>query len=290
MQISGVGYVGFNASDPSAWREFGEKVLGMQSRDDTSADTVQLKMDDYRWRIAVHQSDADGFAYLGIEMPDAHAFDVAMAELQDAGIEVRRADDDLLKARSVGGLAYLRDPVGNRLELYYRPALDYSFSSPLGSEFVTEGQGFGHVVFLVEGDNYEKCQEFYVKVLGFKVSEYTVFGPVEVTFLHCNRRHHSLGIARAPVTACQHIMVQVKELDMVGKAMDRVQESNVPITLSIGRHRNDNMLSFYMRSPNGVDVEYGWGAKEVDDDKWVVTEWEGGDVWGHHFDQDQPFG
>ena len=37
-----------------------------------------------------------------------------------------------------------------------------------------------------------------------------------------------------------------------------------------------------VKSPSGFDVEVGWGAIEVDDDAWVVTEFTGkGDLWGH---------
>ena len=42
------------------------------------------------------------------------------------------------------------------------------------------------------------------------------------------------------------------------------------------------MLSFYMRSPAGFEVEIGCGGRLVDDATWVVNQSAGGDVWGHH--------
>ena len=283
MNVQSIGYVGLKATDLTAWKEFAHDVLAVQVREDSSKDTLLLKIDEYRWRVAVHQADEDGFAYAGFELPNAQAFDEALEELREAGVAVEFGTDDELKARAVGKLAVLHDPVGNRIELYSRPTLDYNFVSPAGSRFVTDGQGFGHAVFLVNGDQYQACQDFYVKLLGFKVSEYTTLGPIEVCFLHCNRRHHSVALARAPINACQHIMLQLEDIDMVGRGMDRAQAAGVEITSTIGRHRNDDMLSFYMRTPSGMDVEYGWGAREIEDeDSWIVSDWEGGDVWGHH--------
>jgi 3,4-dihydroxy-9,10-secoandrosta-1,3,5(10)-triene-9,17-dione 4,5-dioxygenase len=283
MKVHSFGYVGINATDLPAWREFASNVLGVQVRDDSDGDTLLLKIDDYKWRIAIHQSDVDGFAYGGFELNSRHAFDAAVEELKGAGVEVELATDDPAKTRGVGGLAVIHDPAGNRIELYCRPTVDYNFTSPKGSTFVAGDQGFGHAVFIVTADKYEECQDFYTRVLGFKVSEYTSLGPIEVCFLHTNRRHHSVALARGPINWCQHIMLQVTELDMVGMAHDRATAAGVTITSSLGRHRNDNMFSFYMRTPSMIDVEVGWGAREItDEETWTVNDWEGGDVWGHH--------
>ncbi|GAA5119496.1 VOC family protein [Haloechinothrix salitolerans] len=281
MKIRSVGYVGVNATDIGAWREYAEGVLGVQVQSDSADDGLLLKVDDYQWRIAVHEAQTDGLAYIGLELANARDFDTALEELREAGVTVRVGDDEELKTRSVRRLAAFQDPAGNNLEIYYGPTIDYNFISPHGVRFVTGEMGFGHAVLMIEADKYEQCHDFYVQQLGFRVSEYTTLGPAEVCFLHCNRRHHSIALARAPVTACQHIMLEVEELDMVGQGLDRAQDTGVPITTSLGRHRNDNMLSFYMRNPSGFDLEFGWDALQVDDDTWVVSDWEGGDVWGH---------
>ncbi|MDT7709191.1 MAG: 3,4-dihydroxy-9,10-secoandrosta,3,5(10)-triene-9,17-dione 4,5-dioxygenase [Pseudonocardiales bacterium] len=281
MKVRSVGYVGINATNVPAWRDYAHDVLDVQLRADAPEGGLLLKTDDYRWRIAVHQAEADGLAYAGLELPDRHAFEAAVEELRQAGVEVRDGSAEELQARSVGGMVSFKDPAGNQLELYYRPTIDYNFSSPHGARFVTGAMGFGHVVFLINAEHYEQTQDFYVQQLGFRVSEYTTLGPVEVCFLHCNRRHHSIALARAPFTACQHIMLEVEEIDMVGRALDRAQDAGVQLSTTLGRHRNDQMLSFYMQTPSGIDLEYGWGAIEVDEDTWVVSDWAGGDVWGH---------
>jgi len=41
------------------------------------------------------------------------------------------------------------------------------------------------------------------------------------------------------------------------------------------------MVSFYMQSPSGFEVEYGWGARVVDDSTWQVQQHARGSIWGH---------
>ena len=54
----------------------------------------------------------------------------------------------------------------------------------------------------------------------------------------------------------------------------------MPINRTLGRHTNDHMVSFYMASPSGFEVEYGWGARTVDDSTWQVQQHTTGSMWG----------
>ena len=40
--------------------------------------------------------------------------------------------------------------------------------------------------------------------------------------------------------------------------------------MTLGRHTNDLMTSFYVRTPSGFEIEYGTGGLVVDDDTWQV--------------------
>jgi len=59
------------------------------------------------------------------------------------------------------------------------------------------------------------------------------------------------------------------------------QDKGVPISVSLGRHTNDLMLSFYLTTPSGIDIEYGCGGRVVDDATWQVIYHEKGTLWGH---------
>ena len=43
------------------------------------------------------------------------------------------------------------------------------------------------------------------------------------------------------------------------------------------------MLSFYMKTPGGFDIEFGCEGRQVDDDDWVARESTAVSLWGHDF-------
>ena len=59
---------------------------------------------------------------------------------------------------------------------------------------------------------------------------------------------------------------EAKRLDDVGRAYDLAQERNLPITLSLGRHTMDTLVSFYMGSPSGFVIDFGAGGALLGDD------------------------
>lgn len=106
---------------------------------------------------------------------------------------------------------------------------------------------------------------------------------MKVAFFHCNPRHHSLAFAAMPQAPkrLHHFMLQTNSLDDVGSTYYLCQEQQVPIVMNLGKHTNDHMVSFYLRTPSGFAVEYGWGAREVDDRTWQVQMHTSGSIWGH---------
>ena len=41
------------------------------------------------------------------------------------------------------------------------------------------------------------------------------------------------------------------------------------------------MVSFYVKTPAGFDIEYGWGGIAVDDATWRVGQYDRPSIWGH---------
>ena len=86
-----------------------------------------------------------------------------------------------------------------------------------------------------------------------------------MNFLGCNPRHHTLGLVGTPFDGqIVHFMLETASIDDVGCALDRVHDLGTPISLTLGRHTNDHMVSFYVTSPDGYSVELGWGGLHVD--------------------------
>jgi 2,3-dihydroxybiphenyl 1,2-dioxygenase len=162
------------------------------------------------------------------------------------------------------------------------------FSSPLvPGGFVTDGVGFGHVVFATTA--FDESDRFVVDGLGFAQSDWLEMSlregiDLEVRFYHCNARHHTLALARAPFELPQrlhHVMFEATDRDDVGAAFDRAWASGLPIPNGLGTHDNDRMFSFYVASPAGFLVEFGQGARTVDDEWADNRRYDRISVWGH---------
>ena len=50
--------------------------------------------------------------------------------------------------------------------------------------------------------------------------------------------------------------------------------------MNLGRHTNDLMTSFYVRTPSGFEVEYGTG-RLIDDESWETGAYDAQSIWGH---------
>jgi len=64
-------------------------------------------------------------------------------------------------------------------------------------------------------------------------------------------------------------------------ALDRAKNADHRISMDIGRHPNDLMTSFYVRTPAGFDLEYGYGGVVIDDASWQTATYDAVSIWGH---------
>ncbi len=304
MSIRSLGYVGFGAPDPKAWLRYGTDIIGlMPARAVPGEDwgmpmdpgsgpasggsgigldgSVYLKMDDWQWRLAIHPHETSvGLLYLGLEVKDQLALDALSESLKRLGIGCRAGSAEECTARAVTGMLITEDPLGHQVELFFGPTIDKHYVSPLGMQFKTGDLGLGHLNLLA--GPLAEAQTFYRDVLAFDLTDYMVFGPMgSVHFYRCNQRHHSIGLMQmGEVSGIQHMMLEVTEIDMLLQCHERVLDAGITITSTLGRHVNDNTLSFYMRSPFGFEVEIGFDGLLVNED-WVANQFVGGDLWGH---------
>ncbi|MBF8720546.1 VOC family protein [Pseudomonas guariconensis] len=293
MDIRGLGYVTVRSTDLAQWRHYASQVLGMMVIEDESGERLFLKMDERPYRILVQHSAQDGFGACGWEVAGQAAFDQAVAELHAAGVAVEQGSAEQAALRQVQALALFADPDGNRHELYWGPRQDFArFVSPVGVRgFVSDALGMGHVV--LPAPTFERCRDFYEQVMGFGLSDLMKIrftpDPAEpekrIHFMHCNNgRHHSLAIFECPVpSGCVHMMVEVDGLDEVGRALDRMHANGVKLSATLGQHTNDQMISFYMKTPSGFDLEYGCDGLVVDWSRHTPFESTVVSQWGHDF-------
>jgi len=286
MSIASLGYVGFKVSDLTAWETFATQILGLMPAEAPEG-TLRFRTDAFAWRIAIEPGPEDDIAYAGFEVAGADALASVAARLTAAGFAAEAGDEDLVKLRGVTALIRCQDPQGLPIEVYYGPTERWEtpFVSPAAvSGFVTGDQGLGHIV-LTAGDM-PAARRFYGEALGFQLSDIIrmQLSPqfaMELEFYHCNPRHHTLALVPLPIPKrLNHFMLQAASLDDVGFALDRVAAHPVPLANTLGKHTNDHMVSFYARTPSGFEVEFGWGAREVDA-AWRVARHDKTSLWGH---------
>ena len=289
MSVIGLGYIGLNVSNVSAWRTWATEFVGVMEAPASPAGTVRLRIDDHAWRIALEPGDADDLAWVGFELAGPVELADLRARLVADGVQVQDADEALLAERGVLGLVRCQDPDGLPVELYYGPThvTHIPFVSPVGARFVTGEQGLGH--FVLATADLPVFRHFYMDLLGLRQSDMIrmALGPnfaINLEFYYCNPRHHTLAVAPLPAPPpkrLNHLMVQVETLDQLGYALDRLEATGTKLTQTLGRHTNDQMVSFYVATPSGFELEYGFGGLEIDAETWTMARHDKTSSWGH---------
>jgi 2,3-dihydroxybiphenyl 1,2-dioxygenase len=280
MEIRALGYAGIAANNLADWSAFATGLLGMQAVE-TSRSSLALRMDDRRQRLVLDQTQTNVPFFFGWEVADRAALDALAARLETTGVAVKREPATVAAQRFVRELISFQDPAGNRLEVFHGPeSADDIFRPGRNiSGFRTGALGLGHAVLTV--DRAETVMPFYRDVLGFRLSDYFL-APFVAYFFHVNGRHHSLALIETGRNGLHHLMVEMYSLDDVGQAYDIALAEENRIAVTLGRHSNDLMTSFYVKSPSDFMVECGWGGRDVDLATWQPVEHKHGpSLWGH---------
>lgn len=282
--VSELAYIELGVSNLPDWQRYATDVLGLSAAVQDGA--LLLKMDSAVWRIRVVDSGEDDIRCAGFHVSSEEELKVISKQLSDIGFSVDKLGDAQAIARGVETLVSCTDPFGLRIELFIgdRTSKDPFISPQSVTGFITGDQGLGHIVLFVADVN--SAENFYQNGLGFRLSDHITMGPeghqIKLTFLHCNSRHHTLALAPTPSPKkLNHIMLEVTSLDDVGFGLDRALAQSTPISSTIGCHTNDKMVSFYMQTPSGFDIEYGFGGIAIDDNTWLTTTYDKPSIWGH---------
>ena len=282
-------YLGIEVPDPRSLTPFFGEVIGLVPGEPADGETRTWRNDDKAHRVIVEPGPANDAVFIGFEAVDATGLDRVVDRLRASGAEVVEGSDDDRKARRVDGMVRTSSPWGVQVEVVVGLAdAATPFSSPLvRGGFLTAGVGFGHVVFATTA--FEESHAFLVDGLGMGQSDWLEMElapgiELEVRFYHCNERHHTIAVARAPFELPQrlhHVMVETHDRDDVGAAFDRAWASDLAIPNGLGRHDNDGMFSFYVASPAGFQVEVGHGARAVTEHWDDNRRYDRISAWGH---------
>jgi 2,3-dihydroxybiphenyl 1,2-dioxygenase len=286
-------YAQVEVADPGALAGFFTDVVGLAPGDPTDDGAATWTDDDAVHRVLVTEGPRNDLVALGFEVPDDAAYEALLARLaavtRAAPVEAE-ADAADAAARRVQRRTVVAAPWGSDVEVVV--GLERTPEPPalprMPGGFLTAGLGFGHAV--VATTAFDESLRFATDGLGMVQSDWLeteiVEGvTLEVRFLHCNARHHTLALARAPFELPQslhHLMVETNDRDDVGHAYDRAVAAGLPLPNGLGRHDNDGMFSFYVASPAGFQVEVGHGARRIVEPWTDDRRYDRISAWGHH--------
>jgi 2,3-dihydroxybiphenyl 1,2-dioxygenase len=280
-----LGYLVLELAEPDLLAPVLSDVVGLVPGEPTGGGST-WRDDDRVHRVLVQTGPANDAVAIGLEAVDRAAFDAAVGRLERFGADLVEGDG---AARQVQQLVRTAAPWGVEVELVLGLAqASTPFSSSLvPGGFLTSGVGFGHAVFVTTA--FDESHQFLTEGLGFSQSDWLEMElapgiDLEVRFYHCNPRHHTIALARAPFDLPQrlhHVMFELNERDDVGAAFDRAWATDLAIPNGLGRHDNDGMFSFYLQTPAGFQIEVGFGARVITDDWHDNRRYDQISAWGH---------
>jgi 2,3-dihydroxybiphenyl 1,2-dioxygenase len=255
----------------------------MQMSDKADDGTVYMRMDERHHRFLIHPGEEEDVSYFGFLVKDEQELDGIAAQVEEAGITVTPGSKEDIESRNVLGMIKFKDPTGFPVEVFYgaQVAKTPYYASRESGGFRTQELGLGHGVIWTP--DLMGSVRFYRDVLGFTISDGFVG---RAFFMHCNPRHHSLALfqQRPGVNKrMNHFMIQYNHLDDVGLAYDIAEKRGEKFATTLGRHGNDQNISFYVTNPSGWETECAWGARNVDDEVWSTEHFGGkGDPYWNH--------
>lgn len=286
MKIEEIGYLGIDAKNVDEWRSFAADYIGFEVRL-LDGGCLGLRMDEYHWRFFVQPAQRNGVGFIGLKVDSLQALELVRSEMHAAGFQVNESSDAERAARSVQHMLWVLDPDGSRVEFFAGRAIDdraFKPGRPI-SGFRTGSLGFGHLAMVTPA--FEAMEDFYMKLLGFRLSDY-IEKDLKIRFTHINQRHHSFALVKGPEKFLHHVMVEYKFMDDVGRLYDKALTMPGMIQTSLGRHENDQMLSFYSKTPGGFLMETGWGGRLIDSETWKPAELWCMSLWGHERSWETP--
>lgn len=292
--LHSLGYLTLQTAQLERWRELAVDVLGMAIGQGPDPEALYLRTDERAARLILLPGEQERLVNVGWEVRDAQALRDVVRRLEDAGAPVKAGSGPQADERRVQEFVTTTDPAGTVLEIFHGAALVHEpLVTPFGARFVTGDQGMGHVVLPTRDP--QASYDFYTEVLGFRsrgafrvpavaVPGGDPDGRYFVRFLSTNQRHHTLALGPWwQPNGIIHFMLEVTELDDVGRALDRVYRYQHHLSSTLGRHTNDLMVSFYVASPSGCDVELGCFGRRIDEDGYTAEDITADSFWGHRW-------
>ena len=172
-------------------------------------------------------------------------------DLKDIGAKLTRAGIKF-DARSdvtpgVPRALVFEDPKGTQIEIFNA----YSFAPDEDTEAGIMPLKLGHVAFTAT--NVGKVVDFYVNVLGFRVSDWR--GDL-FAFLRCGPDHHTLNFLRGEADTVHHVAFEVRDWAEIQRAVDFLAKKDIRLVLGPIRHIIGHNIATYHKNSDEILIEF----------------------------------
>ena len=284
-----MGYAVIESNKLDEWRRFLKQGIGLHLESETD-DQLAFRIDHHVRRLIINRGPSEDFVALGWQIDGEDALEEIRQRLTAREIAIEPATSDEAHARGVVSFERIVGPKGLPLELFVQPLTTDEPLRMLSSGFVTDEAGMGHVAITTRHP--EKMQRFWQEIfdarLSDRISQKLAGVVLDVTFLRLNERHHSVAIAATrgfrldPIrTQVQHFNLLCNTREDLAEAYARLRDLGYEMAHEIGQHPNDLEISFYVLTPSGFEMEFGWDAIKVDEATWKSAHYNAISSWGH---------
>jgi len=203
-----------------------------------------------------------GIDHVHFAMPDRASMDALHAQCVDRGATMLGAPaafDDW-----IGGYGFeILDPDNRRLRFRtegLRHDEEPDWAKP---------RKVSHVV--LNTPDMEGTQDFYERVLGFRVSDYSAD---QMVFLRCDTEHHAIALVRGAYASVNHVAFEMPTIDEFMRGIGRMKTKGHVPTWGPGRHGPGNNPFAYFVSPSGFVIEFTSEVQQIDEATHEARVWD----------------
>lgn len=261
-RVTDIRHIGYGVPDLEAERAFYTATWGLRAvREDDGKVYLAAEGDDELFVVRLRASPVKRIDIIALAADSRADVDALHGQVVAAGCRIVFAPQDLA---GFGG--------GYGFRFFSPDGLPFEVSSDVATGTAREvvrwegiPQKVSHIV--LHSPNHKAAVDFFVDVLGFKVSDW--LGDF-MCFLRCNQWHHRLAFLPGP-PSLNHVAYDVLGVDDMMRGVSRLKKNDFPIQWGPGRHTAGNNTFSYFITPNGFTVEYTSELEAVDDETWQAT-------------------
>jgi len=275
LEIRQIRHVGLFTPSLEAHGKFYSSVWGLDPVQESS-DVIYLRGSSPEpFILSLHRSKALGLHHIAYALDDQAAVQRAAEYLKQAAVRLIEEPHNLSEPGGGFGLRFI-DPDGRCIEL----SSDVKRNTNGWKAKSVEPLSICHIVNNTPDIN--RAVEFYTKVLGFRVSDWS---GQQMVFLRSEAKHHNISFNAAPHASVNHVAYLVPGVDSIMRGISNLRKAGMEPAWGPGRHGPGNNIFCYFKDPFGYVAEYTSDIDYItDESKHEPKVWQRGpetmDRWG----------